>query len=181
MNNKIYLVKEMYDVLSYKFYDGLLNFVENKNTLLIGYRRCGKTTLSVIDALSEGICTDGIRIGFYVDNGTRRIKSTLIENMCENFGLNFSMDTTNSMFHLSNKSTIQLIEKNSIRGHRFDYIVTDVRNITESNFEDIRLASKGNYRIIIGEPNDFFYGHKDIAPEKVSVITYKNLIEEERW
>ncbi len=176
MNNKMYLIREMYDSLSYKLYDELYDFIENDNSLLVGCRRSGKTTIAIADALSEGLTNDNMHIGYYTDNGTNRIKIGLLKNKCDEFGIDYSIDSFNNIVMLANGTTIQVFSKDQVRGRRFDYVISDVSIITESEYEDVFLVSRGHFRIVIGTQNSFTYQYKKNNPDKVFTIAWNNLV-----
>lgn len=176
MENKLYLIREMYDSLSYKLYDEFYNFLESDNNLLIGCRRSGKTTIAIIDALSEGLTNDNIYIGFYTDNGTNRIKMDLLKIKCDEFGIDYSIDTFNNRIILANGAIIQILSKNQVRGRRFDYVISDVNTITESEYDYVFSVSRGHFRIIIGVQNNFTYQYKKNNPDKVFTLAWNNLV-----
>ncbi len=181
MENKMFLIREMYDSMSYNFHNELCGFIEEENSLLVGCRRCGKTTIAIIDALSEALTTDGIRIGFYTDNGTNRLKVDLIKNTCEIFGIDYSIDIMNHSIILSNGSVIQAINKDQTRGRRYDYVIADVCVLTEFDYRDICHISLGRYRLIINSQNSFTYKYKNDNPDKVFSLVWNNLVSGEWW
>ena len=174
MENKLYLIREMYDSLSYEFYDELNGFINNDNSILVGYRRAGKTTIAITDVLSEALTKDNARIGFYTDNGTNRIKIDFLKNACDNFDIDYSIDTMNNTIILSNGSSIKVINKDQSRGHSFNYVIADICTITELNYNDIFLISGGNFKIVTGTHNSFINQYKNNNPDIVFTFNWHN-------
>lgn len=177
MENKMYLIREIYDSFSYNLYDEFEGFINNNNSVLVGCRRTGKTTIAVIDALSEALTTDNIRIGFYTDNGTSRIKLRFLKEACDSLNIDYSIDPMNCTIVLSNSSSIKVINKDQSRGHSFDYVIADVCSLTESDYGDIVSISRRylNFKIVTGTCNSFTNQYKENNPNIVFTLDWRNL------
>lgn len=177
MENKIYLIREIYDSFSYNLYNELEGFINNNNSILVGCRRAGKTTIAIIDALSEALTKDNIRIGFYTDNGANRIKLRFLEEVCDNLNIDYSIDIMNYTIILSNGSSIKVISKDRSRGHSFDYVIADVCSLTEFDYRDIVSISfrHSNFKIITGTHNSFTNEYKECNPNIVFTLDWRNL------
>jgi hypothetical protein len=177
MENKIYLIREIYDSFSYNLYDELEGFINNNNSVLVGCRRAGKTTIAVIDALSEALLKDNIRIGFYTDNGTNRIKLRFLKEACDSLNIDYSIDPMNCTIILSNGSSIKVINKDQSRGYSFDYVIADVCSLTEFDYNNIVSISCRylNFKIITGTNNSFTNQYKEDNPNRVFILDWRNL------
>ena len=177
MENKIYLIREIYDSFSYNLYNELEGFINNNNSILVGCRRAGKTTIAIIDALSEALTKDNIRIGFYTDNRANRIKLRFLEEICDNLNIDYSIDIMNCTIILSNRSSIKVISKDQSRGHSFDYVIADVCSLTEFDYRVIVSIScrHSNFKIITGTHNSFTNQYKECNPNIVFTLDWHNL------
>ena len=177
MENKIYLIREIYDSFSYTLYSELEEFINNNRSILVGCRRVGKTTIAAIDALSEALTKDNIRIGFYTDNGTNRIKLEFLKEACDNLNIDYSIDPMNCIIILSNGASIKVTSKDRSRGHSFDYVIADVCSLTESDYNNIISISRGylNFKIIVGAYNSFINQYKKDNPNIVFTLDWNNL------
>ena len=174
MENKIYLIREMYDSFSYDLYDELKGFINNNNSVLIGSRRIGKTTIAIADVLSEALTKDNTQIGFYTDNGTTRIKTNFLKSTCDNLNIDYSIDMMNCTIILSNGSSIKVISKDQLIWCSFDYVMADVCTITEIDYNNIFLISNGNFKIITGTHNSFINQYRDNNPDTVFTINWRS-------
>lgn len=177
MENKMYLIREIYDSFSYNLYDELEGFINSNNSILVGCRRAGKTTIAVIDALSEALTKDNIRIGFYIDNGTNRIKLRFLKEACDNLNIDYSIDPMNCTIILSNGSSIKVINKDLSRGHSFDYVIADVCSLTEFDYRDIVSMSCRylNFKIVTGTYDSFINQYEKDNPNIVFTLDWHNL------
>ena len=174
MENKIYLIREMYDSFSYDLYDELKGFINNNNSVLIGSRRTGKTTIAIADVLSEALTKDNTQIGFYTDNGTNRIKLRFLKEACDSLNIDYSIDPMNCTIILSNGSSIKVINKDQSREYSFDYVIADVCSLTEFNYNDIVSISNGNFKIITGTHNSFINQYRNNNPDTVFTINWRS-------
>lgn len=158
MENKMYLIREIYDSLSYEFDENIFEFYCNDIDFMLGARCTGKTTISFIDAIAQASLDSNKKIALCTDADRRYVYSLLVE-FCDNLGLEYFKDSHTLTILLPNKSYIQIISPNTARGCRFDYIVADINKLYEHDYNQILAVSKtmNDIKIISGTQTDFFH------------------------
>ena len=172
MENKLYLLREIYDSLSYTLYEEALNFFSHDNVFLIGDRHVGKTTMSFIDAILEGILHDNKRIGIYTDTVVTSIHFDLLARFCNELGMEYSKNSYDETIFLPNGSTIMITNSlSNRRGENFDYIVADVHLMDAYSYDDILHKCRcRDFKIIVGQQTQFVRNYLEINPDDSLII-----------
>lgn len=172
MENKLYLLREIYDSLSYTLREEVLDFFSHDNVFLIGDRRVGKTTIAFIDAILEGILHDNKRIGIYTDRVVTSVHFDLLARFCNELGMDYSKNSYDKMIFLPNGSTIAIT--NSLPNHRgdnFDYIVADVHLMDTDSYNDILYKCRcRDFKIIVGQQTQFVRDYLEVNPDNSLII-----------
>ena len=160
MENKTYLIREIYDSLSYDFDETIFEFYCNDINFLLGDRGTGKTTISFINAIAEASLNPRRKIGFCTDSEQRYVYILLIE-FCDKLGLDYYKDDHTLAVILPNNSYIQIMNLNNIRGHWFDYIIADMHCLFEDDYNRILVTCKdlNSFKIVTGTQTDFIYDY----------------------
>ena len=160
MENKLYLLREIYDSLSYRLSERALNFHCTDNSFVLGARRVGKTTMAFLEAIVEGALHDGSKIGLFTDSRAEMGHFVLLSYLCNDLGLEYSKDSYDRTIVLHNGSTIKITSSNpSHRGERYDYIVADVHDMNEEEYYCLLHLSNGNFKILAGQHTDFVHNY----------------------
>ena len=176
MENKLYLIREIYDSLSYRLVDKVENFYMEDNSMLLGARRTGKSTMAFIEAIVQCSLNDGTSICIYTDAFSERIHFDMLIAFCEELGIEHSKDIHNRIIIFSNRSRIGFSSGASqYRGSRYDYIVADVHHMTEDDYLYIRRICIFNFKFIVGEQTDFVRTYIRTHPELSYTFTYEDL------
>ena len=160
MENKLYILREIYDSLSYDLREDALNFYYMSNSFLLGARRIGKTTITSLEAIVEGSLNDDINIAIYTDEPEME-RYLLLVRLCDELNLDYARDHYFKTITLPNKSTIKIISRKH-RGGRYDYIVADIHNMIEEDYQHILTMCRGDYnrfKIAVGVQNDFVHDY----------------------
>ena len=160
MENKLYLLREIYDSLSYRLSERALNFHCTDNSFVLGARRTGKTTMAFLEAIVEGALHDRSKIGLFTDSRAEMNHFILLSHLCDDLGLEYSKDSYNRTIVLPNGSTIKITSsKPSHRGERYDYIVADIHDMNEEEYYSLLCLSHGNFKILAGQHTDFVHNY----------------------
>lgn len=175
MENKMYLINEIYDSLSYKLINKAEQFYSDYNNMLLAPRRFGKTTMAFIDAISECSMTPNLNLLICIDTIFTSTYYDLLINFCNDLGVEYAKDTPRSAIVFLNGSQITVTNTASLRGRRFDYVIADMHYMQEDAYTSLLCCNALCYKFIVGVQTDFVREFINANPTSFQVCTFEDL------
>ena len=175
MEEKLYLIREIYDSLSYRLVNKVEQFFSDYNNMLLAPRRFGKTTIAFIDAIAECSLNPNLDLIIYVDNFSIKTHYDMFVFFCNELGLEYSNDSFNRTIILQNGSKINFVSAATYRGRRCDYIIADLHNMKEEDYTNILYCNARCCKFIAGDCTDFVHDFMNTNPESFQICTLEDL------
>lgn len=175
MENKLYLIREIYDSLSYRLIDKVEQFYSDYNNMLLAPRCFGKTTMAFIDAITECSLNSNLNLIIYVDNFSTKIHYDMFVLFCNELGLEYSSDSFNRTIILQNGSKINFVSAATYRGRRCDYVIADLHNMKEEDYTNILCCNARCCKFIVGACTDFVHDFMNANQESSQTCTFEDL------